>query len=415
MEDNMKRVVVTGFGTINPTGNTASESWENLKNGVNGIADIDEEIFELTGIRVAGQIKNFDAKEYLDAKLVRTLDRVTQLGIVASREAYNMANLDEVEDRFRIGTNVTSGIGGMQSLDENILVARNRGFNKITPQFIPKSLINLVGGNIAIDLNARGINNAIVTACASSTDAIGHAYSYIKSGMVDVMITGGAEATVIPIGIAGFNNMKALSKSQDKDYASIPFDENRNGFVMGEGAGTLILEDYDHAVARGATIYGEVVGYGASCDASHITAPDAEAVASSYALEMALRSANVPLEEVGYVNAHGTSTPLNDKTEVAMLKKTFKEHAANLHVTSSKSMTGHLLGAAGAIEGMITMLSIQEGVVTPTINTKTIAEECQGVKIAQELVKDETLKYGISTSLGFGGHNAVVVFKKFEG
>ena len=411
----MKRVVVTGYGTINPTGKNASESWENLKNGVNGIVDTDSEIFELTGIRVAGQIQGFEPSEHLDSKQIRTLDRVSQLAIVAAREAYNMAGLDDVQDRFRIGTNVTSGIGGMKSLDENIVISRERGFNKMTPQFIPKSLINLVGGNIAIDLNTRGINNAIVTACASSTDAIGHAFSYIKSGMVDVMITGGAEASVIPIGIAGFNNMRALSKSQDKDFASIPFDETRNGFVMGEGSACLILEDYDHAIKRGATIYGEVVGYGASCDASHITAPDAEATGSSYAVDMAIKCANIDKNEVGYVNAHGTSTPLNDKTEVAMLKRSFGEHAANLNVTSSKSMTGHLLGAAGALEGLITMLSLQEGVVTPTINTKTISEECSGVKIARNLVKDESLKYGISTSLGFGGHNSVVVFKKYEG
>ncbi|MGL5021385.1 MAG: beta-ketoacyl synthase N-terminal-like domain-containing protein, partial [Mycoplasmatales bacterium] len=312
----MKRVVVTGYGTINPTGKNAFESWENLKKGVNGIVDTDSEIFELTGIRVAGQIQGFEPSEHLDSKQIRTLDRVTQLGIVSAREAYNMAELDVIEDRFRIGTNVTSGIGGMKSMDENIIISRKRGFNKMTPQFIPKSLINLVGGNIAIDLNARGINNAIVTACASSTDAIGHAFSYIKSGMVDVMITGGAEATVIPIGIAGFNNMKALSKSQDKDFASIPFDETRNGFVMGEGAACLILEDYDHAIKRGAFIYGEVVGYGASCDASHITAPDSEATGSSYAVDMAIKCANIDKNEVGYVNAHGTSTPLNDKTEV---------------------------------------------------------------------------------------------------
>ncbi len=405
----MKRVVITGMGTINPLGNNIEETWNAMRTGTNGIKRLDEELSTTVGVNVAGTLNNYDANKYFDRKEQRVYDKVAQLALIAAREAATNANLDQVENRDRIGTNVSSGIGGMNTIEQEIIGAQNRGYNRISPLFIPKAIVNLVPGNIAIDQNIHGITNAVVTACASSNDAIGHAFHYIQSGMLDVMLTGGAEASVCPAALAGFANMKALNKTDDPEYASIPFDKNRSGFVMGEGAAVLVLEELEHAKARGAEIYGEVVAYGATCDASHITAPDSEGIYAKKAVEIALKQANISAGELGMINAHGTSTPLNDQIEA----KIFTELQEQIAVTSSKSMTGHLLGAAGAVEAINVIKSLQEQIVTPTINTKELDEATEKINIITsptELAMD----YGLSTSLGFGGHNACIIFKRWE-
>jgi 3-oxoacyl-[acyl-carrier-protein] synthase II len=411
----MKRVVVTGYGAFTPIGKTAEETWQNAKAGVSGISGTPERVFEATGVRYCGRIKDYKIEDYFERKEARIYDPSAQFAIIAAREACEMANIATIEDRFRVGCNVTSGIGGIQSIEEGVDTRDAKGYKRISPLFIPKVIVNLVAGNVAIDQDAKGICNTLVTACASSTDAIGHAYAYIQSGLVDCMITGGTEASISPMAMAGFNNMKALSNPEDVNKACIPFDKDRSGFVMGEGSCVMILEDYDKAVARGAQIYGEIVGYGASCDASHITAPDVNGVANIYALEMALKCQDIAKEDIKLINAHGTSTPLNDKGEASMIRRSFGEDLAKkVHVTSTKSMTGHLLGGTGALEAYITLRSLNEGVITPTINTTNIDPDCEGLNIALELTEDDTMVYGLSTSLGFGGHNSVIVVKKGE-
>ncbi len=405
----MKRVVITGMGTINPIANNLNETWDKMKQGVNGIKPLDQELADKVGVHVAGTLNNYNPNDYFDRKEQRTFDKVNQLAIIAAREASTNANLEQITDRSRIGVNVSSGIGGMSTIENEIITALNRGYNRISPLFIPKAIVNLVPGNVAIDLKAHGICNAVVTACASSNDAIGHAMSYIQSGLVDVMVTGGAEATVCSSSLAGFANMKALSKSEDPNYASIPFDQNRNGFVMGEGSGVLILEELEHAKERGAKIYGEVIGYGASCDASHITAPDSEGVYAKTAINNALKQANISAQDLSFINAHGTSTPLNDAIEA----KIFGELNPGIKVTSSKSMTGHLLGAAGSIEAINVLMSINDNVITPTINTKEIDPICENIEVVRELTENDNT-YALSTSLGFGGHNACIILKKWE-
>ncbi len=405
----MKRVVITGMGTINPLGKNVETTWEAMRTGTNGIVTLDEELREKVGVNVAGLIKGYDANEYFDRKEQRVYDKVAQLALIAAREAAKNANLVEITNRDRIGTNVSSGIGGMNTIEQEVITAQERSYKRISPLFIPKAIVNLVPGNIAIDQDIHGMTNAIVTACASSNDAIGHAFHYIKSGMLDVMLTGGAEASVCPAALAGFANMKALSKSEDPNYASIPFDKNRNGFVMGEGAAVLVLEELEHAKARGANIYGEVVAYGATCDASHITAPDSEGLYAKKAVENALNQANIEAKDLGMINAHGTSTPLNDQIE----SKIFSELKEQIAVTSSKSMTGHLLGGAGAVEAINVVKSLQNQIVTPTINTKEIDEAAEKINVITEPT-EISMDYALSTSLGFGGHNACIIFKRWE-
>jgi len=406
----MRRVVITGMGTINPLAHNTKDTWDAMKNGKLGVNETTEEIQKEAGVKFAANVKDFDANEHFDRKTLRSLDLVSQYAVVAAREAAIDANIKEIEDRFRIGCNVTSGIGGFDSIYEGIFKGADKGYNRMSPLFIPKVLINLVAGNVAIDQNLKGICNSVVTACASSTDAIGHATHYIQSGMVDVMVTGGSEAACSKVPLAAFNNMKALSKAETVEKASIPFDKDRSGFVMGEGAAVLVLEDLEHALKRGATIYGEVVGYGASCDASHITAPDATGEPAVTAVNMALHTADITGEQIGMVNAHGTSTPLNDKSESNLFKKTLSSDVA---VTSTKSMTGHLLGGAGALEAISVVKSLEEQIVTPTINTTNLDEECHENVVLNE-IKEKEMTYALSTSLGFGGHNAAIVLKKFE-
>ncbi len=404
----MRRIVVTGLGAYTPNGKNSEELFNNLKNGVSSIDYLPEDLREATQINVASYFKDYDVKDIFSKKELRSFDKVNQISVIAAREAAADAKLDQVEDRFRVGCNVTSGIGGLETIETEIAkAARNDNFGKISPMFIPKAIINLVAGNVAIDLNARGICNSVVTACASSTDAVGHAMMYIQNDMADVMIVGGSEATANLTGLSGFKNIGALSKNDDKDNACIPFDQDRNGFVMGEGAVCLILEELEHAKARGAHIYAEVVGYGSFCDASHITAPDPEGEACIRAIEVAMNKAQINPSDIDFINAHGTSTPLNDKSESSIFNKVF---GSDVRVTSSKSMTGHMLGAAGAMEAFACIKGLEEGVITPTINTKNIDPEVN-VKIVQETVNDDSMQYAMSSSLGFGGHNSIVIFK----
>ncbi len=405
----MKRVVITGMGTINPLASNVTDTWEAMKSGKCGIKLLDEELVAKVNVSVAGTIGDYDPNNHFDRKQQRVYDKVNQYALIAAREAALDANLAAVSNRERIGVNVSSGIGGMNTIEEEIIVAQNRGYKRVSPLFIPKAIANLVPGNIAIDLDVHGITNAIVTACASSNDAIGHAFHYISSGMVDVMLTGGSEASICPAALAGFANMKALSRSEDPNYASIPFDKNRNGFVMGEGSGVLVLEELEHAKARGAQIYGEIVGYGATCDASHITAPDSEGTYAKKAIEIALKQAQISSESLDFINAHGTSTPLNDQIE----GRIFGELQAGIDVTSTKSMTGHLLGAAGAIEAINVVKSLTDGVVTATVNTQELDESTEKINVVKELTAKDS-QYALSTSLGFGGHNACIIIKKWE-
>ena len=409
-----RRVVVTGIGAITPIGNDAKASWENAKKGVNGIDFIksyDPSEFE---VQVAGEIKGFDFEEYFGKKQLRRIDRFIQLGLIASKEAVNDSeiNLDEI-NKLRAGVYYASGIGGLRTIAEQEDRARDKGYDRLSPFFIPASIINLAAGNIAIEYGFKGVAISNVTACASAANSIGEAFRAIRDGYLDVIIAGGSEAAVIPLGIAGFTVMQALNKSNDPNFASIPFDEARSGFVMGEGAGSLILEEFEHANKRNAKIYGEIVGYGATCDAYHITGPDPEASGAMNCMLMALEDGNISPNEVDYINAHGTSTPLNDKVETLAIKRAFKEHAYILNVSSTKSMTGHLLGASGAVESIFTLLSTKDDYIPPTINTKNLDPLCDLNYTLGNGVRKE-VNIAITNSLGFGGHNATLAFKKFK-
>lgn len=408
----MRRVAITGIGTINSVGLDATETWAGLKAGKLGISELDSDIAEATGVKFAGHINDYDGKNYFDRKQLRRLDRSSQFAIIASREAAADAKLDEIEDRSRIGVNVTSGIGGIETIEDNILKAADKGFGKVSPMFIPGAIVNLVAGNVAIELGCNGLCIPPVTACASSTDGIGHAAMYIQNGLVDVMVTGGAEAATNRTGLAGFQNMGALTSNPTVETACVPFSSERSGFVMGEGAATLVLEEYEHAKARGAKIYGFVEGYGATCDANHITAPDPTAKMGEMAARIAIDQAGIEPSAVGYVNVHGTSTPLNDKGEDTLLNSLYAGSEMPV-VTSTKSMTGHLLGATGALEAIATVLSLKEGVCTPTIGTTTVDPEIS-LDVCLEQARSIDTDYGISFSLGFGGHNSVVVIKRGE-
>lgn len=410
-----RRVVVTGIGAISPIGNDVSSMWTNAKNGVSGIDYIKRFDTKDFQIQIAGEIKDFDFTAYFGKKQLKRMERFVQLAVVASDEAIKDSKLDfEVEDTTRIGVYYGSGIGGLETIAREEDKAIEKGYDRISPFFIPSAIINIAAGQIAINYGLHGMVTSAVTACASATNSIGDAFRAIRDGYLDVCVTGGAEATVIPLGLGGFNVMQALNRSNDPKNASIPFDKDRSGFVMGEGAGTLILEEYDRAVARGATIYGEVVGYGATCDASHITAPDPEGTGAMNCMLMALQDGNIPLTEVDYINAHGTSTPLNDKTETLAIKRAFGEHAYQLQVSSTKSMTGHLLGASGAVEAIFALLATKEDVIPPTINTKELDELCDLNYTLGHSVNRE-VKVALSNSLGFGGHNATIAFKKYKG
>ena len=410
----MRKVVVTGLGAVTPIGNTVSQMWDSIKAGKCGIDTITHYDIEGRKVTLAGEVKDFNPEERIEKGALRKLDMFTVFALAAGGEAMEDSGLDmEKEDRDRCGVIFSSGIGGLGTIQNECTRGLNKGFDRVSPHFIPMSISNMAAGHIAIKYGLNGMCTCVVTACASGTNAIGDAFRQIRDGYHDVMVCGGSEASITELGIGGFTSMKALSESKDPNRASIPFDKERNGFVMGEGAGVLVLEDYDHAVARGAKIYCEIVGYGATCDANHVTAPLADGSMAAKAMTKAMEDGNVDPSSVNYINAHGTSTSLNDKGETKAIKLAFGENADKLMVSSTKSMTGHLLGASGAVEAIITALSVHNDIVPPTINYQVPDEECD-LDIVPNKMREVTVNYAMSNSLGFGGHNASIVFKKWS-
>ena len=407
-----KRVVVTGLGTINPLGNSVEETWKNLCQGKSGISRV-EGLDTAIASKIAGQVKNFDVLEYLDRKEARKMDQYCHYALVSAIQAMEDADLGSIEHK-KLGVITGTGIGGMQTFEHQTAVFLKRGPRKVSPFFIPMMISNIAAGRIAIHFNAKGINFNITSACASSANAIGEAYRAIKFGAADVVIACGAEAAVTPFTLAGFSAMRALSVRNDSpETASRPFDLERDGFVLSEGAGAIILEEYDHAKKRGAKIYAEMVGYGATSDAFHITMPAPNGDGGAQAMRNALQDANIQPQDIQYINAHGTSTPLNDKCETLAIKTVFGEHAYKLKINSSKSMIGHTLGAAGAVEALILVKSIQEQKIHPTINLFTPDPECD-LDYNPKKTIDLQIGYGMTNSFGFGGHNAVLIFKRLS-
>ncbi|WP_027107804.1 beta-ketoacyl-ACP synthase II [Lacticigenium naphthae] len=410
------RVVITGMGTISPLGNSVDEFWKGIAKGENGIGPLTKFDGEAIDIHVAAEVKDFKASDFMDRKLAKRMDAFSQYGVAASLEAMKQSQLDTADvDPERIGVIVGSGIGGLETMQKQIIKMHEKGLDRVAPFFVPMAIGNMVAGNISIATGAKGPNLSLVTACASGNNSIGEAFRQIKHGYADVMYAGGAEASVNEIGISGFAALNALSNSQNPDSASIPFDKNRSGFVMGEGAGVIVLENLQHALDRNAPILGEIVGYGATADSFHMTAPSPDGEGAARAIRSSLKEAGIKPEEVGYINAHGTSTPANDSAETSAIKLGLGEKVAySTPVSSTKSMTGHLLGAAGAIEAIICVKALSEGVLPPTIGLTESDELCDLDYIPASARKKQ-INYALNNSLGFGGHNAVTCFKRWEG
>lgn len=410
-----RRVVVTGLGTINALGHNTKETWQAIKDGVCGIAEITNYDKELTKVKIAAEVKNYDASQFLDKKAARKMDPFTQFGVIAAHEAFNDSKLDSnTINADRFGVIVSSGIGGLGTIEKDHTKGLEKGYDRVSPFFVPMSITNLAAGNIAIELGAKGLCTCPVTACAGGTNAIGDAFRNIRDGYLDIVVAGGTEASITPLGIGGFASMKALCESDDPKRASMPFDKERSGFVMGEGAGMLVLEEYEHAKARGAHIYAEMIGYGVSCDAHHITAPLEDGAGGAKAMINAINDANINASEVDYINAHGTSTPLNDKCETMAIKTALKGSANTVAVSSTKGNTGHCLGAAGGIEGLICVKALEEGYIPATINYQVEDPDCD-LDIVPNTGRTKDIQIAMSNSLGFGGHNATIVFKKYQG
>lgn len=410
----MKRVVITGMGAITPIGKNIEEMWESIKNKTCGVNKIT--LFDTTNFKtkVDAEVKNYDPLEYFDPKQAKRFDRSSQLAIIAAREAVKDSGITKENTDFdMVGIFVSSGIGGLKTIEDQCRVDFEKGNKRISPLFIPNSIVNMPAGNVAIEFGFKGESISVVTACASSTHSIGEAYKTIKLGEEDVIIAGGTEASICEIGIAGFENMKALSGSEDVNRASIPFDKERDGFVMGEGAGMLVLEELEHAKARNAKIYAEVIGFGSTTDAYHITSPCPDGECGAKAMIRAIKNAGIESSDVDYINAHGTSTHLNDSTETMAIKTAFGEHSKKIMVSSTKGNTGHLLGAAGAVEAAICVKAVEEQIVPPTINYQVKDEECD-LDIVPNEPRKTKLNVVMSNSLGFGGHNASIVIKKWE-
>ena len=409
-----RRVVITGLGAITPIGNNAEEFWNGIKEGKCGIDEITH--FDTTNykVKLAAEVKGYNPEEHFDRRNAKIMDLFSQYAIVAAREAWNDSKLDkEKENMERVGVIVGSGIGGLNTMQADIGNLIDKGPDRVSPMFIPMSIANMAAGNVAIDLGAKGESISMVTACASGTHCIGESFRMIKHGYQDIVIAGGTEASITPVGIAGFTNIKALSQATDKNRASIPFDKERNGFVMGEGAGIVILEELEHAIKRGAKIYAEIVGYGATSDAYHITSPAPGGEGGARAMKIAMEEADVNPEEVSYINAHGTSTHLNDSCETQAIKTALGEASKNVMVSSTKGHTGHLLGAAGGVEAIVCARAVEEGFVPATINYREADEECD-LDIVPNVGRKVEIKYAMSNSLGFGGHNASILLKKYE-
>ena len=411
---NKTRVVVTGLGAITPIGNDVASFWQGLKDKKVGIAPIT--YFDTTDYKakLAGEVKDFDPKKYMDPKAARRMEPFSQYAVAAAGEAIAQAGLDmEKEDPFRVGTSIGSGIGSLQAMEREHKKMLEKGPKRVNPLLVPMMISNMAVGNVAMHYGLKGKSINVVTACATGTNSIGEAFRSIQYGEADVMVAGGTESAITPLGMAGFAALTALSTNDDPETASRPFDKDRDGFVMGEGAGILVLEELEHAKQRGAKIYAEVVGYGATCDAYHITSPLEDGSGAARAMELAMEEAGVKPEEVTYINAHGTSTHHNDLFETRAIRKAFGDAADHVLVNSTKSMVGHLLGAAGGVEAVVCAKSIQDGFVHQTIGTKEADAECD-LNYCIGAPVETDVKLAMSNSLGFGGHNAVLLFQKYE-
>ena len=408
-----KRVVITGIGAITPVGNTVDEYWDSLKEGKHGFGPITQFDASAYKCKLVGEVKNFVAKDYIDPKSARRLARFTQFAVKATQEAMADSGLDMTkEDAYRVGTCIGSGVGSLQELENAYGTILTKGPLRVSPFVVPMMISNIAAGNVAIQFGLKGKSIDVVTACASGTNSIGEAFRTIQYGDADVMVAGGCEAAVSPIGISTFDSLTALTSSTDPDRCSIPFDKDRSGFVLGEGAGIVILEELEHAKARGAKIYAELSGYGCSSDAHHITAPEESGEGPAVAMTNAVKDAGLPLDAVQYINAHGTSTHLNDLVETRAIKKAFGDHAKDIKINSTKSMTGHLLGAAGAIECIACVKSIEEGYIHRTRGLVESEEELDLDYCKEPCEMD--VDVAISNSLGFGGHNACIVLQKYK-
>ena len=410
----MKRVVITGVGAITPIGNDVQTMWDSILAGKHGISEIDRFDVSDTEVKLAAMVKDFDPSPVVDKKEQRRTDLYCQYALCAADQALRDCGTDLKDlDPFRVGVIVGSGIGGIQTFEEEHTKFEQKGSKRVSVFFIPMLISNMAAGMISIRTGFKGANFAPVTACATSSHAVGEAFRQIKHGYLDACITGGAEASVTKFAVAGFHNMGALSTSVNPDRASIPFDKERDGFVMGEGSGMLILEELEHAKSRGAHIYAEIVGYGATGDAYHITSPSPEGDAAAKAMQFAFEEGGLTAEDVDYINAHGTSTPINERYETIAVKKALGDHAAKTPVSSTKSMTGHMLGAAGAVEAIITALSLENGVIPQTLGYKVPDEDCD-LDYVPEGPRKADIKVALSNSLGFGGHNATLCLKKYQ-
>ena len=409
-----RRVVITGLGAVTPVGLTAAESWQAVRSGVCGIGPITQFDASSQKVSLAAEVKGFDADALLGKQEAKRMGRFTQFAMVSAREALADSGLNpEAEDLDRCGVIVSSGIGGLSITEAEHDRGLSRGWDRVSPFYIPTAICNMAAGQIAIDTGFRGMCTCPVTACAGGTNAVGDAFHYIRDGYADVMLCGGTEAAVTPLAIGGFTSMKALSQATDPSRASIPFDAERSGFVLGEGAAILVLEELQHALDRGAHIYAEFVGYGATCDAYHMTAPRPDGSGGAKAMAMAIADAGITPDQVDYINAHGTSTHLNDAGETAAVKTVFGDHARKLAMSSTKSMTGHMLGAAGAVEAMFTALSLRDGYMPATIHYSVPDPECD-LDVVPNEGREAQLRYALSNSLGFGGHNGSILLKKWE-
>ena len=410
-----EKIVITGLGAVTPNGNHVDEYWSNLISGVSGIGPITYFDSSNHRVKIAGQLTDFDPETILDAKEIRKLDPFSVYALVATEEAIKMSGLDNIQfNPDRIGVTIGTGVGGIQTLEDQQRVIDQKGARRVSPQFVPKMIANIAGGHLSMRWNLKGPNQTVTSACASATDAIGMAMRLILAGDADAMVTGGTEASITGLTIAGFANMRALSQSNENPTsASRPFDMDRNGFVLGEGSGMIVIETESHAKKRGANILAELAGYGSTDDAFHITQPSEGGMGALKAMKRAVKDANLNLEDIDYINAHGTSTPFNDKNESAAIRDLFKDHSKKLRVSSTKSMTGHLLGAAGGIEAVASVKTIMHQMIAPTINYDTPDPECN-LNYVPNTAQDSQVNAVLSNTFGFGGHNAVVCIRKYN-
>lgn len=409
-----RRVVITGMGTINPLGNNVADAWKSVRENACGIGPITR--FDTTDfpVKLAGEVKDFNPDDTIGKKEAKRMDRFTQLAVAAAVEAVEDSKISfENEDTNRCGVIVSSGIGGLSTIEEEHAKGMEKGFARVSPFFIPMAISNMSAGQIALRFGLHGMCTCVVTACASGNNAIGDAFRHVRDGYADVMVCGGSESCITELGVGGFASLKALNTTDDVTRASIPFDKERNGFVIAEGAGILVIEELEHALSRGAKIYAEICGYGANCDAYHVTAPNPEGEGGAACMSLALQDADMKPEDIDYVNAHGTSTHMNDSCETKAIKKAFGSWTDHLMVSSTKSMTGHMLGGAGAVEAIFTALAVKEDFVPATVNYKVPDEECD-LDIVPNEGRSVKVRAAVSNTLGFGGHNATIVIRKFE-